>query len=424
MKRFHIPSCGTSVVAEVIITFLLLLTPQFLFAQDADASAERHRSSLLGLFSSKSASDIEKTQVRKYGENDPGFTHGYAAEDANATSDRLAGKKVRQTGQSNIDDGPDRIVGVTKVQTKYCRSANETVSTSFNKHTGMYRYPGQQLEVPKDQYEEAVKYMENKIREGKVDGVTDPADARKIVRKGKYTYEQTVKIVKAGTYESIKYDVKTGIVSSTFAFGLTFVIVFTDYVNSGMSVEEAARLAGKESLFTGSVTMAAHVIAKQLLRTEFLSGARTAIDDFGRKAAEKLAGSETGRKVLAKTAATVTGKEMAESAAIKAASNLLSSSALTGSAIVITTSIPDIWRAAHGEEEWGTVIENGVANAVGIACGVAGSAAGAMAGTAVAPGAGTAIGGFAGGVAAGMAGTVAVHKAFDLCRSMNNHDKE
>lgn len=421
MKRFHIPSFGSSVVAAVFASLLLLLTPQLLLAQDAAAVAERNRSSLIGLFSSKSASDIEKTQVRKYGENDPGFTHGYAAEDANATSDRLAGKKVRQTGQNNLDDGADRIVGGTKVQTKYCRSAYETVSTSFNKHTGMYRYPGQQLEVPKDQYEESVKYMENKIREGKVDGVTDPAEARKIVRKGKYTYDQTVKIVKAGTYESIKYDVKTGVVSSTFAFGLSFVIVFTDCVNSGMSVEEAARCAGKESLGIGGVTMAAHVIAKQLLRTEFLSGARTAVDDFGRKVAEKVAGSETGRKVLTKTVATVTGKEMAESAAVKAAGNLFSSSAVTGSAIIATTTVYDVWRAVHGEEEWGTVIENGVANTVGTVCGIAGTAAGAMAGTTVAPGAGTAIGGFAGGVAAGMAGTWAVHKTFDLCRSINNN---
>lgn len=34
-----------------------------------------------------------------------------------------------------------------------------------------------QLEVPRDQYAGAVETMKNKIREGKVPGVTDPAEA-------------------------------------------------------------------------------------------------------------------------------------------------------------------------------------------------------------------------------------------------------
>ena len=47
----------------------------------------------------------------------------------------------------------------------------------------MYRYKGMQLEVPKDQYDEALGIMGDKIREGKVEGFTNPADAKKIIKK-------------------------------------------------------------------------------------------------------------------------------------------------------------------------------------------------------------------------------------------------
>lgn len=47
-----------------------------------------------------------------------------------------------------------------------------------------------QIEVPKDQYEAAVSRMEVMIREGKIPGVKDPAEAKNIVRKGNLTYNQ------------------------------------------------------------------------------------------------------------------------------------------------------------------------------------------------------------------------------------------
>lgn len=57
------------------------------------------------------------------------------------------------------------------------------------------------FEVPKDQYEEDVRLMKEKIKEGKVPGVTNPEDAKKLVKKGLVTYAQAAKIAKAGTKE-------------------------------------------------------------------------------------------------------------------------------------------------------------------------------------------------------------------------------
>ncbi len=51
-------------------------------------------------------------------------------------------------------------------------------SAAFDGQNGQYRYMGNhgpmQLEVPRDQYAGAVETMKNKIREGKVPGVTIP----------------------------------------------------------------------------------------------------------------------------------------------------------------------------------------------------------------------------------------------------------
>lgn len=55
-----------------------------------------------------------------------------------------------------------------------------------------------QLEVPRDQYAGAVETMKNKIREGKVPGVTDPAEASRLIRRGHLTYTQARNITGSG----------------------------------------------------------------------------------------------------------------------------------------------------------------------------------------------------------------------------------
>ena len=62
---------------------------------------------------------------------------------------------------------------------------------AFDGQNGQYRYGNNgpmQLEVPCDQYAGAVETMRNKIREGKVPGVTDPAEASRLIRRGHLTY--------------------------------------------------------------------------------------------------------------------------------------------------------------------------------------------------------------------------------------------
>ena len=141
------------------------------------------RSALLGTTSTSSAKSIESTQWRKYHTRSG---HGFAAEDANALHDRLRGKKVEMAGLSNELNGPDRIVDGCRIQSKYCASARQSVNAAFG-DDGLYRYSGQRLEVPKDQYEKAIVLMEEKILSGKVPGVTAPQQASTIIKKGYVT---------------------------------------------------------------------------------------------------------------------------------------------------------------------------------------------------------------------------------------------
>ena len=111
--------------------------------------------------------------------------HGFAAENANHYLDNLKGKKAILAGENNAKNGPDRIVNGQQIQTKYCMNAKQSVNAGFN-HDGNYRYldpsgKPMQIEVPKDQYQEAVRIMEEKIKAGKVPGVTDTKEAKKIV---------------------------------------------------------------------------------------------------------------------------------------------------------------------------------------------------------------------------------------------------
>ncbi|MCV4613590.1 hypothetical protein OFM04_27125, partial [Escherichia coli] len=121
-----------------------------------------------------------------------GQGHGFAAERGNHIVDRVRLKNARILGDNNARNGADRLVSGTEIQTKYCSTAARSVGAAFDGQNGQYRYMGNhgpmQLEVPRDQYAGAVETMKNKIREGKVPGVTDPAEASRLIRRGHLTY--------------------------------------------------------------------------------------------------------------------------------------------------------------------------------------------------------------------------------------------
>ncbi len=339
---------------------------------------------------------------------------GYAAEDANAMNDIFHGHRVISTGQLNESDGPDRIVDGTKIQTKYGKSAEYNVSTSFDKVTGMYRYSGQLLEVPKDQYEEAINLMRQKIAEGKVPGYTNPDDAVIIVKQGKYTYEQACKIAKAGTIESIKFDAITGAVTCTCAAGLSFITTYAMAKANGTDTYDAIAYAGKSGGEAAGVALVSHVGTQQFFRMQSADKIAKTIDSWSGKIVRQIQKTQAGNKILTKVVSSATGKELTGKALSSAARRLVDCNIV--SAVVTTAAVTsvDVYKGVQGEKTWDEVGKDAVSNVGGTVGGSAGAWGGAAIGTLICPGVGTAIGGVVGGIAGGIGGWAGTYKLTEL----------
>lgn len=367
---------------------------------------------ILGTASVLSSRATESTQWRQYHCGNRPTGHGYAAEDANALADRQCGHRVEKTGWNNAPDGPDRIVDGVKIQTKYCQTARASVNSAFDKQTGKYRYSGQQLEVPKDQYDEAVKVMEEKIREGKVDGVTDPAQAKDLVRKGHYTYGQAVKIAKAGNWESLKFDIRNQAGASATAGAISAAVTFASVKHHGATTGDAFKASGLQAGKTAGKTMVTGVATQQFLRTSAGRTTTAVLQKSANKAIDAAMCSSVGRKVVEKTAEGVGKRALTGTAARNVLSRTASTNVVTATAAFVVSAIPDTVRLCTGRitgKEYG---ERTACNGAGAVGGTGGAWAGAAIGSCICPGIGTAIGCFIGGIAGGIGASAGVGRLF------------
>ena len=369
------------------------------------------RSGVDAAAASLSTKATESTQWRNYRNVRTG--HGYAAEDANALYDRLRGRKVIKTGEPNGPDGPDRIVDGVRIQTKFCKDAASTIRTSFSKHTGMYRYNGQVLEVPKDQYEEAVKLMAQKISEGKVEGVTDPAQASKMVKASPYTYKQSVRIAKAGNIDSIKFDVMNQAGASLKSGAISTVTSFVDAKMRGESTATALKSSAKQGACTAGKTMVTGVATQQILRTGAGRTVSAAAQKGIGKAIDATMKTEVGRKVIEKTASAIGRKAVTGAAAKQVLSRAGSTNVITAAVSFVVSAVPDTVRLCRNKISGKEYAIRTASNGAGLAGGTGGAWVGSAIGTAICPGIGTAVGGFIGSMAGGIGGSTLVSK---LCR--------
>lgn len=296
-----------------------------------------------------------QSQTSKYGTGKNGSTgHGFAAEDANAIADTLRGRNVNKVGTNNAKNGPDRICNGIEIQTKYCKTAKATVNAAFDDVSGMYRYKlksngrPMKLEVPYDQYEQAVEFMRQKIAEGKVGGVRNPEHAANMIRRGITSYEQTVKITQAGTVESLIYDAATGVVSSATSAGISAAITFVLMKKNGASTQEALAAAGKHGGQTAAATMITQITVGQI---------------------EKLLFQKTTEK--ATEAVVKEGSKSATRAIFTAAAkSSMRSNAIAAVITTAVTTIPDINKARKGEISWGECGERATTNAGSVVSGI------------------------------------------------------
>lgn len=196
--------------------------------------------------------------------------HGYAAEQGNNLYDTINGRNAEILGDDNAKNGPDRMVDGQLIQTKYCQNANASVNSGFK--NGKYRYLDSngnpmQLEVPSDQYDEAIRIMEEKIRKGQVPGCKNPKDASKIIRKGNITLKQAINIAKAGTIESLVFDAVHGAVIGLSAAGISSTIVLARALWNGEDLDTALDIAMYSGIQAGGITFVTSVISSQITKT-------------------------------------------------------------------------------------------------------------------------------------------------------------
>lgn len=336
--------------------------------------------------------------------------HGFAAEDANAMYDRWHGKSVDKVGMDNSLNGPDRISDGIQIQTKYYADATKSVNAAFD--NGTYRYSGMKLEVPSDQYEEAIRIMRGKIASGQVPGVTDPKMAEQMVIKGHYTYNEAVRIAKAGNLDSIKFDIKTQAVACGFACGLSFAVTYFTAKAKGMSHADALKAASKQAAKSGATTMITGVAAQQLLRTQVGRNFAAAATKAVKPAVQAAMKTEVGKRVITKTATAIAGKQVAGAAAANVVTKAVRTNAVVSTVVFVGTTIPDAVRLCRGKISGREFAENTTTNAAGVGGGWAGASLGAAIGSAICPGVGTVVGGIIGGLGGGIGASFGTKKAF------------
>jgi hypothetical protein len=324
--------------------------------------------------------------------------HGVLAEKANTAFDLALLRKAVHVGSDNLKNGPDRIVDGVFIQSKYCSSGSACIKECFDGK--VFKYPNvdgtpMQIEVPGDLHAAAVRAMKSRIQRGQVPGVTDPAEAARIVRKGHLTYEQARNLARVGTIESLTYDVGTGAVASGFAFGLSAAVSFAQGVWNGDHVRTAAANAGWTGLQVGGTTFVATVLTKQL--------ARTGINDLMIPASQAIA-KQMGSRLASQVAKGISSRTLPGAAATSHVARLLRGNVATAAVTTVVLSSVDIYRLCEGSISGSQAFKNVTNIAAGVAGGtggwIAGATAGAAAGTVALPVVGTIgfaiIGGFVG----------------------------
>ena len=367
---------------------------------------------------------VESAQIAVFAEHKAAINtpagHGEMAEEAITLLDKLHGLDAKVIGRDNAKDGADRSIGDIFIQTKYYKTARGSLEACFRPESGEYRYmrDGQpmQLEVPKDQYQKVLEGFRKKIEQGKVPGVTDPNEAKNIVKEGRLTYQQAVNLTKPGTIDSLKYDAATGIVTCSCAMGITFVTtVYLAWRKTG-DITQAIQAGASAGLQVFGISFVQHMLVSQIARTG-LANTLMAPSQYvvGRLGYQASATIVNGIRALSGKGA------IYGAAASKHLAKILRSNVVTSVLSFAVFSIPDTYNVALRKISGAqyaknmSVLAGSIATGAGgaVAAGVVAAKVAGAAGTAVAPGVGTAVG-IAGGFIGGTVGAGVIKAAGDL----------
>lgn len=345
--------------------------------------------------------------------------HGFAAERANNLIDNIQGifnrQRSRITGDDNALNGSDRLLTTAdgasyQIQSKYHSTAYDSIYACFDDN-GTFRYfdadgKPMQIEVPSDQYDDAVAYMRRYISDGKVTGISDPDEAINIVKKGHLTYKQAQRIAHAGNIYSLAYDAANGCIECASSFGISAVVEFAIGMWNGDDINTALEKSVYTGLEVGGSSFIISVLSSQLSKTglnSLLVGSSEAvINIMGPKAAATFVNAFRH------------GNNIYGAAAMKSAAKLLRGNVITASVSMVVVSVPDVVDTFRGRISGKQLMKNLATTGGSIAGGTGGWIGGAALGSMIFPGVGTVVGGIIGSVAGGFTVQIATDAVADL----------
>ena len=320
--------------------------------------------------------------------------HGYAAERANHIHDIRDGKNAKIVGGDNKKNGPDRNVNGRNIQTKFCKSSADTVRSMLNPDGSLRYMDGSNpmaVEVPKDQYNDVVSKLEQKIANGEIKDIKDPKVAKRIIKKSSITYTQSRNIAKFATVDGLVYDVEQATVEFTNAkceIGIGALVVFAHSMWNGDDFGDALKNSCSAAAKSGIVIGVRSVVLSELSKTPLDSTIK------------KFVGSKI---------------PIGKSSAVRAE--------FTSSVVTLAIlSVPDFIQFVSGQMPFSQLCKNVTITASGIAGGAVGASVGAALGTSavaalgttagaalgsIFPGVGTVLGGLAGGFIGSLFGSSA-----------------
>lgn len=232
-----------------------------------------------------------------------------------------------------------------------------------------------------------------RLEAGQVSGVADPEEAKNIVRKGHFTYQQAKNIAKAGTVESITYDAVNGMVIASSAFGISAVLTFANSVWNGDDFDVVIKNAAYSGIKVGGTAFITSILASQLskfgLNSALVGSSEALVSLMGPKASAMLVNAFRS------------GSNIYGAAAMKSAAKLLRGNVITAGVTVVVLSSFDIANIFRGRISGKQLFKNFANTTSTVAGGTAGWVGGAAVGSAILPGVGTIIGGLIGSIGAG-----------------------
>ena len=342
-----------------------------------------------------------------YGADQTRTGHGIYAEEASVILDILNGENSTVVGRNNAKNGPDKIVNTIPVQCKYCKTPYTTVNSCFKTNaegSKVFRYydlngKPMKVEVPSDQYNQAIEYLKRRISAGQVPGVNNPDAAYDIIRKGKLSYKQALNLAKAGTIDSLAFDAATGAVTCLSALGISSIVTFAQVYWSTKDYKKAAKYAIYSGLQVYGLSFAESIIASQIART----GVANAFNPIAQNIANNM-NPKTVQEIINAYRILAGKKAIYGAAAQKSFVKFLGSNAITEGVMFLVFSAPDIYKVCNGKISGAQYVKNMLSLVASIAGGTSanvltGAVLGKIAGGNINKRAGNAI-----GLVAGVAG--------------------